>query len=112
MANDSDMYHLSLVRRQGIIHFDLGKPILFEQQFSLISVNFLIDTVLNCEFMFHTGEQNIGEQEDLRYGECQCYPKVEIGVRRSRVDPLMPYCWSEDCAKQYKTAYNESLLHI
>lgn len=62
--------------------------------------------------MFHTGEQNVREEEDLRYGERQCYPEVKICVRRSGVDPLMPHGRGKNRAKQYKTTYNESLLHI
>lgn len=68
--------------------------------------------MLNCELVFNTSEQNVREKEDLRYGECQCYSKVEICIRRSRIDPLMPHSWGKDCAKQYKTTYDESLLHI
>lgn len=110
MANDSKT--CITCSSAGYYTFRSRKPILFEQQFSLISVNFLIDTMLNCKLMFHTGEQNVGEQEDLRYGKCQCYSEIKIGVRRSGVDPLMPHSRSEDRAKQYKTAYNESLSHI
>jgi len=99
MANDSKI-SLVTIHWQGIIHFALEKPILFEQQFSLISVNFLINTVLNRKFVFHAGEQDVREKEDLRYGERQCYPEIEIGIRRSGVDPLMPHSRGEDRAKQ------------
>lgn len=68
--------------------------------------------MLNRELVFNTGEQDVCEEKDLRYGECQRYPKIEIGVCRSRIDPLMPHGWGEDRAKQYKTTYDESLLHI
>lgn len=85
---------------------------LLEQQLSLISIDFLINAVLNRVLVFHTGEQDVGEEEDLRYGESQCYPEIKIGVRRPGVDPLMPHGRREDGTKQYETTYDKSLLHV
>lgn len=89
-----------IVRQQSITHtLSSRKAYLFEQQFSLVSVDFFIDTMLNCKLMFHAGKQDVREKEDLRYGERQCYSEIEIRVCRSGVNPLMPHSWRKHRAK-------------